>query len=161
MKNFIFGAALTALAATQSAGNLAWGSDYGLNLEHLDMKVGEFLDNRDPYAPQYQKDWTYRVEMNIRFNFAGFLYFDQRPHFEAVDSGTPKTVGWQYELGIHLTDQLDVFKDHHSRHIMEDYKPRVDGHNPFPVEDLYGVKFTVVNNPNAGKSSLSRMIFGN
>lgn len=137
----------------------AWGSDYGLNLEHFDMKFGKFLDNRDPYVPEYAIDaWEYRIEMNLCFNWAGIVYFDQRPHFEAVNS-TPKTVGWQYELGIHLTDQIDIYHDHHSRHVMEEYRSRIDGHNPFPVEDLYGVKFTIVDQP-GNRRGLSEALFG-
>lgn len=136
-----------------------YAANYGLNLEHFDMKFGKFLDNRDPYTPDYGiAEWDYRVELNLRFNWAGIIYFDQHPHFEAVNA-TPKTVGWQYELGLHITDQIDVFHNHHSRHVMEDFRARVNGHNTFPVEDLYGVKFTVVDQP-GNRRGLSNLLFG-
>lgn len=140
--------------------NVAWGSDYGLNLEYADMKAGQFLDNRDPYvSDQYGIDaWSYRIEMNMRIGIGGLFYFEQRPHFEAINV-TPKTVGWQYELGLHLTDQIDLFRDHHSRHVMEDYRPRANGHNPFPVEDLYGIRFVIVDAPGKHRS-LGGILFG-
>ena len=47
--------------------------------------------------------------------------------------GQFRTVGWQYELGVHLTDWLDLDYEHHSQHLL-DY----EGSNHFPVENSVG-----------------------
>lgn len=51
----------------------------------------------------------------------------------------PKTVGWEWELGIG-TEWLDVYRYHHSRHIMDEV-----GETPkFPVQDSYGVRIHLI-----------------
>jgi hypothetical protein len=135
------------------------GEYHLLNMEHFDMSYADFRHQRDPYAMEYTDDWLYRAATNFRFNFMGALYWDNYVHMEAVDGGTPKTVGWHWTLGLRLHDNLDVFAEHHSRHVMEDERPRIDGHNQFPVEDSYGIRFTVIED-SSSKRSVWRSIFG-
>lgn len=48
-------------------------------------------------------------------------------------SGQFRTVGWQYQLGLYVTDFLTVQYEHHSQHLL-DYS----GINHFPVENSFG-----------------------
>lgn len=47
--------------------------------------------------------------------------------------GQFRTVGWQYQLGIYVTEFLTVQYEHHSQHML-DYS----GGNHFPVENSLG-----------------------
>lgn len=115
-----------------------------LTMESFEMKYSDFKSQRDPYAMEYTEDWAYRAATSFRYSILGVLYHDNYVHCEGLDSGVVKTVGWQWTIGLRLHRNVDVFADHHSRHVMEDYRPTVNGRNQFPVEDSYGIKFIVV-----------------
>jgi hypothetical protein len=69
------------------------------------------------------------------------LYSQNTLHF--LQSGVTGRViygGWQYEQGLSLGKSLELFKYHHSQHIMEDTRP-----THFPNEDYYGVRFIMLN----------------
>ena len=147
---------LVALMILLTSPTLAAGKEYFLNLEYLDMQWQKFKDQRDPYVPEYNDDWAYRVSTNFRFAAFNVLYWDNNLHMEALDSGTPKTTGWHWTIGLRVTKILDIFAEHHSRHVMEDARAKINGQNQFPVEDSYGVRLIIFDNqPN--RKSLSSL----
>lgn len=119
-----------------------------LNLEELTMthaRLGEA--SRIPQAPQYTGYWLYRTSLNMRFNFLGPLYWDNKVHMEATQA-SPKTVGWWWMLGLRVHPQIDIFYEHHSQHIMDTESPSAQLYKEqrsrnFPVEDSYGIKFNI------------------
>jgi len=61
------------------------------------------------------------------------------------------TVGWHWEFGGELTDGIELYYEHHSRHVMDSEQPYfydVDSNtlyrHRFPVEDSIGIRFTIV-----------------
>ena len=114
-----------------------------LEVEHFDMGYQEFKNIRDPYVPD-TTNMKYRASTNFRLGLARTLFWDNTLHTEAVRSGTVKTVGWHWITGIRLTKKIVLFQEHHSRHVVEEYRGTKNGRNTFPVEDSYGIRITII-----------------
>lgn len=118
-----------------------------LDLEEVYMtgaKMG--APSRDPMAPQYTGEWENRAALGFRFNLLGAMYWDNYVHMEATT--VPKTVGWHWVLGVRLHPAVDIFHEHHSRHLLDEKSPtNYIYENPnrtnFPVEDSYGLRFNI------------------
>lgn len=123
-----------------------------LNIDYLDFEASKFEANRDPYTPNTAPDYyTHRAALNFTMSIFGNLYWAHNLHTETVPGGV-KTVGWEWDLGLHLTSYIDLFKHHHSRHVVEEESDVrwKDSSGRFPVEDSYGVRliFVPTNKPN-------------
>ncbi len=130
-----------------------------LDVDSMNIEVARFKCNREPMTPQYNcADYTGRVSANFNLRVAEVAYWDNNVHTEAIES-TVKTVGWQYELGLHITKSIDLYWEHHSRHIMEGEQPLhvnertgVVGRDRFSLEDSFGVRFIFYTNPKPEQS---------
>jgi hypothetical protein len=116
-----------------------------LSLDHFSLTYQEFDNRRDAYVPSIE-NWKYRATANFDLSLLGFLYWDNKVHTEGIDSGAVKTVGWHWFTGARLTGWLDLFKEHHSYHVMEEQAPEDIGR--FPVEDSIGIRVRFIDNPN-------------
>lgn len=114
---------------------------YGLGLSKLDIEYQQFnKDNRDPYAPQYTGEWREGAAILMDISALRWLYWNNRIHMETTDgSGRATGTGWQWEGGIHVSEWIDVFQYHHSRHLLDEPSPVTDPHK-FPVENAIGVR---------------------
>jgi len=68
--------------------------------------------------------------------------WDHHIHTETIDSGAVKTVGWRWKAGFELGKHLEIYHNHHSKHIMDERvdNPAYGGKtNQFPVEDSFVV----------------------
>lgn len=134
-----------------------------LDLDRAAFSASEFECNRDPYTPDIDcEDYLYRAAFDIDIRILEVGYWDNRIHTEAV-SQSVKTVGWEWELGLRVAPGLELFRHHHSRHVMEEttmwgYHPGRDEIYPtrYPVEDSWGVRFTFHINERPRRS-----LFGN
>jgi hypothetical protein len=125
----------------------ARGEYYLVNLEKMDFQYAHFKpETRDPYLPKYTHQWKEKTAVKFRMGLlGGRAYWDNNVHGETVDTGVFKSVGWQWELGIRITDQLSVFHEHHSRHVMEALpEKRFNAGSQFPVEDSFGIKLRLI-----------------
>lgn len=125
---------------------------YGRGTYFLKLEKAEFdyarIDSRtrDTYVPEYTGKWKDGTSIRFRIGLlGGKAYWDNKVHGETTESGVFQTVGWQWEAGIRITDSLVIFKDHHSRHRLED-KPdkKFRGGSQFPVEDRYGIRLILI-----------------
>ena len=138
----------------------AWGRS-PVAMEHFSLQLQQFDHNRDPYVIEYTDDWLYRVQMNADFSLLGALYMHNRVHTEAIRSGPVKTVGWHWELGLRLHENVTIFHEHHSRHVMEERPPVPEGRTRgYPVEDSYGLRITIIEDTAAISRSVAGYIFG-
>lgn len=123
-----------------------------LQLEEMSMTAAKLgAATRDPLAPHETGAWTSRVALNWRFNILGPVYWDNQAHMENTHSAV-RTVGWHWMFGIRLMPALDIFYEHHSRHILDQESPTGDEYDRkasrnFPVEDSYGLKFNIYTGP--------------
>ncbi len=78
------------------------------------------------------------VSLHLDTTFLSYAYWNNTVHAEtdkALDGGGQfRTVGWQFQFGVRLTDYLDVEYAHHSQHILDHQGPL-----PFPREDSFGI----------------------
>lgn len=117
----------------------AFDHDYTYKLVDVDRLSVEhkwYETNRDPYFPD-KNDWTTKTDLYWSVRLYR-IFWDNDVHM-GMDKSQVRTVGWQYILGIHITDWLDLVKDHHSRHVMENTLPQ-----HFPVEDSYGFRLNFI-----------------
>jgi hypothetical protein len=125
---------------------------YGKNLfqaNKLDVEYS-ILDkkNRDPYTPQYTGQWKERAALKWNVSVLDFLFWENNIHTETVrTSGQVKTLGWhwQFYAPVPLTERrVELFADHHSRHVVEEEpEDRFTG-SDFPVEDSYGIRIKFI-----------------
>jgi hypothetical protein len=126
---------------------LARGNYSLFEVEKLEIKHAKLFEaTRDPYAPHYTGDWHSKSELEWRVSLLQYIYLDNNMHMEMIDPVTVKTVGWRYEFGFRLFDNLSIFWGHHSRHILDEkgmelYMPE---DNQFPVEDTIGIRIKIV-----------------
>ncbi len=138
----------------------SYGKDLKLlDVDEVNVSTAKFGCNREPMTPQYGcKDYVGRVEVDFNLRILGAGYWDNNVHTEGL-RGQVKTVGWHFEMGAHVTPYLDMFYEHHSRHVMEGDQPLYYDHKindykrgVFPVEDSYGIRFKFYTNPKASGS---------
>lgn len=140
-----------------SAPVLASGT-YFLNLEKAEFDYARIdSKTRDPYLPEYSGKWKDSTAIRFRMGLlGGATYWDNRVHGETTNSGVFQSVGWQWELGLRVTDQVTLFRDHHSRHRLESNpEKRFNGGSQFPVEDKYGIRLILI------KETVGSAIFSN
>jgi hypothetical protein len=133
----------TALAKEQKS---KWDNFRILDLEKFDIKYAEFKPySRDPYAPQYTGYWKDRAAIEWRINLLKAIYWDNNMHLETIDAKTVKTVGWHWELGLRIHKRLQIFHEHHSRHILDETPAEIyPTRNQFPVEDSFGIRIKLI-----------------
>lgn len=126
-----------------------------LDLDSFDMRAAKFGCNRDPLTPDigcHQYLGRVATDFNLRIMEVG--YWNNEVHGEGTESQF-QTMGWHWELGLRLTNQISIYHEHHSRHRLDSTGPdynqdeRSDG---FPVEDSYGIRmqFYISNKPHRG-----------
>lgn len=146
---------------------LAQSSDYNghhyklLNVEEFSVKYANFAHQRDPYLPQHDGKWANRA--SAEFTIASFdvLYWKNDIHTETIKSGPVKSVGWHWVLGLRVSKYIDIYHEHHSRHVMEEGPTRRyndENSAVFPVEDSYGIRFKLIEST-TDKQSLSGILF--
>lgn len=91
-------------------------------------------------------------ELNLNLNadlIDGIVFFNNKVHSQAdksaVDggSGQYRLVGWNYKLGVRITDSFHVQMEHFSRHLLDTSY----AYGPFPREDSVGFIFYVYGGP--------------
>lgn len=124
----------------------------------MDLRTQRFSENRDALTPDIPQDqYKGRVATDFQLRILEVGYWKNYVHTEGTPSQL-QTVGWQWELGIRISDELSIFHEHHSRHRMDSAELDLDGDgkpNKFPVEDSYGIRLHFYVNPRP-----SRSIFG-
>lgn len=136
----------------------AFAGEYGLGiLEPKSIFVDAYKNTgvHDPYLSPIDRDLGYGATFNVDFDLLRYnsyrFYALNKLHFDqSSETGRIVHAGWQYELGATLLNiknplkpssdgtKLELFKQHHSRHILEDTR---DAH--FPVYDRVGIRFVI------------------
>jgi hypothetical protein len=120
-----------------------------LDIDRMSIDLSRFGCNREPLTPQYDcKDYVGRIASEFDLRLLEYGYWRNRVHTEGIKAQV-KTVGWEYEFGLRVVPELDVFYHHHSRHVMDDPLPvyQDNRQGKFPVSDEYGVRMNFYINP--------------
>lgn len=135
------------------------GEFHLLELDELSFEGSRFGDNRDPMTPWYSQDeYTGRAALRWDVRLLEFFYWKNYLHTEGVSSRVA-TVGWQWDFGLHLHKNVDLFYQHHSRHVTDTEQPQwydeeagTLRRQKFPVEDAYGVRLRFYTNEKPARS---------
>ena len=121
-----------------------------LEVETLDFRYQKFKDRRDPYIPNYDKDWDYRAALDWDLTSLRYVFWDNSVHVEGLKDGRVKSVGWHWFLGVKIPIwNVDIYHEHHSQHVMDQDpmersgEPLPQGYRKFPVEDSFGIRFNL------------------
>lgn len=119
-----------------------------LNLDEMSLKLTKFGCNRELQTPDIPcTDYIGRVGVQFDLSLIDdWVYWKNQVQSEGV-SAKFMTVGWHWELGFNLGPIIDVFWEHHSRHVMDREQPYYWDDRThsvqqikYPVEDSYGIK---------------------
>lgn len=102
----------------------------------------------DPYLYPRDKELglgaTFNIDLDV-FKYRAFnVYWLNKLHFDqSYETGKVIHGGWNYEFGSTIftwkdKSKVEVFRQHHSRHIFEDTRDR-----HFPVYDRTGIRFNL------------------
>jgi hypothetical protein len=69
------------------------------------------------------------------------LYWNNRVHGEGTDAQF-REVGWQFETGLQLGADLQLYMHHHSRHVLD-----AERDERFPLDNFYGARVTFYRRP--------------
>jgi hypothetical protein len=108
-------------------------ASYGVELKELSVDYGRYLDGSYSLFVAAPKE---RLNLNLDLGFLKYGYVKNVIH-SMTDSGQFRLVGWQYQVGAHLGDHVDVYFEHFSRHLLDTQQLR------FPQENLVGVKLHI------------------
>jgi hypothetical protein len=117
-----------------------------LDLDYFDFRAAKFGDNRDPLTPDISpREYSGRLATEFQMRLLEVIYWKNYVHTEGTEAKV-QTVGWQWELGLRITDQISAFYEHHSRHRLDTSNPDLDQNlkpRKFPVEDSYGIRLRI------------------
>lgn len=118
-----------------------------LALDKFSLKLMRFTCNRELQTPDIEcADYYGRVATEFDLTILKYGFWRNEVHGEGTQAKF-MTIGWHWEMGIRLTDQIEIYHDHHSRHVLDReqrYEWREASHTwapiKYPVEDSYGIR---------------------
>jgi hypothetical protein len=129
---------IIALCLCSGISETSYGYYKLLDVDYLAIHLAKFGDNRDPLTPDVpMEDYVGRVSAKFQLRIMDIWYWRNDVHVEGTDAQF-RTVGWNFELGLHVNKWVDTYYEHHSRHRLDSNYPGESAAR-FPVEDSYGV----------------------
>ena len=118
------------------------------------IQVDELTLNYKKYHPSSRHPLFYDSKMKEGIDLTmnndlgfGLLFWDNVIH-SATNSSQYYLVGWQFKLGLRMTQFLTVQYEHHSQHVLDSTYPNMK----FPVEDSVGFTLRILSTTKRGKS---------
>lgn len=127
-----------------------------LELEDINLQYKTFWDGgRDSDITDNGLGHFMDKELNLQMNFNVFEYFYWDNTIHSMTDRAPngdtqfRLVGWNYRLGLHITDYIDFGYNHFSKHFL-DYQ----GPNGFPLENSWELNIHLFRKHNPGRGLL-------
>lgn len=124
-----------------------------LELQEIKLNYKSFFPGgSDPLITQNGLNHNMDKELNLHLNmdFFDHFYWNNMIHSmtdkDEAGSGQFRLVGWNFNLGLHLTDYVDFGYHHFSQHLL-DYA----GPNHYPVQDAWEINVYIFRKKNPGK----------
>lgn len=122
-----------------------------LKLKHFSLDVMKFTGNKELMIPEIPgSQWSYRIATNFDMQILRYGFWRNRVHGEAAYAKF-YSVGWEYDMGIKLGRQVEIYWHHHSRHTMDIdlpfYYDRMQNRFnqiDYPVEDSVGIRLILI-----------------
>lgn len=114
-----------------------------VQLKEVYINYKNFMYARDPLF--YNSVPKTEINFNINTDFLEILYFNNKLH-TMTNYKQFYVVGWNFFVGMHLGDYVDVQYEHYSKHLLDDKHP----YAPFPFEDSVGINIHLYKRENRG-----------
>lgn len=123
-----------------------------LEVKRVDLTyINFFPGGRDPLVTANglpDRQLGKAVGLNLDIDVAEFVYFNNWVHTATDEhiithSGQFRSVGWQSELGVRITQQVEIFFQHHSQHVLDTFHQTMG----FPVQDGIGFRLKLISKP--------------
>jgi len=114
-----------------------------VEVEYRKYRHGGYNPLINGYGLQDKEADTY-LGISLDTDFFHYFYFNNLVHgtsdrpMSYNGYGQFRTIGWEYHIGLRVTEFLKVEYRHHSQHILDHY-----GNQPFPVDNSFGFKLTL------------------
>lgn len=103
-----------------------------VSVEYASIKRG----SRDPFVPT---GFENKLDLHLDWWLIKPVYWDNTVH-STTDGTQFRTVSWEFEIGVSLVSWLDLYWQHHSRHLLDLKHPIY----AFPVIDAYGFRINLL-----------------
>jgi len=108
-----------------------------LELKKLDLSYKHYADStRDPLF--YDSTPKESIDLRLNMDLADIFFWDNLVH-SMTNNSQYYMIGWNFQFGIHVTDNLSIQYEHYSKHLLDDRYP----YQKFPVEDSIGFTYTI------------------
>lgn len=121
----------------------AWkiGNFQLLDVDKVSFEYAKIKNQRDGFYLVDDENFDYRMAFLMDFRLLEVLYWKNDVHMMAADDHV-RAVGWQYEGGVHIFKNADLFWFHHSQHVLEREPPPGISN---PLENRYGFRINFIN----------------
>lgn len=96
-----------------------------LNLDEVYINYKSFVgETRNPYLQiPGLEDHSLQNELNLNINMTivDHFYWDNTIH--SLNDGEYRVIGWNYRIGVHITDYIDFGRNHFSEHYINFVSP--------------------------------------
>lgn len=108
--------------------------------KELSLDLRKVSIKRDPYYVN-KDDWYSYVGLNWDISILSYMFWDNKVFFYG-DRAQVRKIGWHYDMGIRVTNQIDFYWHHESEHDADHDKadPDFPERGRFPIENSYGVR---------------------
>lgn len=131
---------------------LAPKSCFGFEVKEVSFAAAKIYNKRDSYLPRYTllregpasedntqtESWDYSLDLKLDtnlFKHGGVVgYWTQNIVGEST-TRQYRRVHWDFEFGLNLFKNWDVFHHHKSEHALD-----VDAQKSYPLQDIYGIR---------------------
>lgn len=144
---YLWGWLMSLLSLSMARAELRGKENWFIQVDELSLTYKKYQpSSRHPLFHDSKMKEGIELTMNNDLGF-GLLFWDNVIH-SATNSGQYYLIGWQFKLGIHVTEFLDLQYEHHSQHVLDSAYPYMK----FPVEDSLGFKLNIIGGHSRGSS---------
>ena len=119
---------------------------FGSEVNEVSVEYKSFVGaNRDPLF--YNSTPNNELNLNVNLTLNSYLFMDNQVH-SMTNESQYYLVGWHYKLGAHITDDLDLYYEHFSQHILDNSYPYMS----FPLENAIVIKYNLLKSDKERKS---------
>lgn len=120
----------------------------GLQVSDLSLEYIQFFQGgRSPLVTSNgipDKELGQSIGLNLTVELLGTAFWENHvtgvtDHDRVVGDGQFRSVGWEFNFGVHIFSQADLYYHHHSQHVLDHQGPFA-----YPVEDGIGLRLKLI-----------------
>lgn len=103
----------------------------------------KILKKRNFFFPKKgASDWEFGFAVGWELeSYNNLIYHSNKAYFD-TETHKASHIGWQFEMGINISEHIKIFWQHHSEHAAEEARDNED----YPLDDRVGFRITAYGN---------------